>query len=44
MSATAEVQESPIAIAPPKQRNEARQLCFHTGIGASQSLSATGKA
>jgi hypothetical protein len=44
MSATAEVQKSPIAIAPPQQRDEARQLRFHTGIGARQSLSAARKA
>ena len=44
MSPTAEVQESPLAIAPAKQRDEARQLCFYTGVGARLSLGAPRKA
>ena len=44
ISPTAEVQESPLAIAPAKQRDEARQLCFYTGVGAWQSLGAPRKA
>jgi hypothetical protein len=44
MSPTAEVQESPIAIPPSKQRNEACQLCFYARVGPRDGLGAAGKA
>jgi hypothetical protein len=44
MSATAEVQESPIAIAPTQQRDQARELCLHARIGARHGLRTAGKA